>query len=278
MISSGIGIVAMPMSLLLTSGEFDLSVGSVYALVPCTTEALFRLYGVNVWVGALLGIGLAILLGLVNGFFVVKVGVQSFIVTMATWFFYGSLALIVAGGLPESIPTGLFYYLGGYVGNLKLNFSTESIWLFALAVVFYVILEMTKHGNWSMATGSSRGAAAVMGVKTGRVKVINFVLTSTFAGLIGILDLARMSAVTPTGGSLLTFETIAAAVIGGTSLSGGSGSITGTLIGSIMLGMVFNGLILIGMGWYWFEGFVGAVILVACILNLRITRLRGAYA
>jgi ribose/xylose/arabinose/galactoside ABC-type transport system permease subunit len=276
MISSGIGIVAMPMALLLTSGEFDLSVGSVYALVPCTTEALFRLYGVNVWVGSVLGILLAILLGLVNGFFVVKVGVQSFIVTMATWFFYGSLALIVAGGLPESIPTGLFYYLGGYVG--RYNFSIEAIWLFAFAVVFYVILEMTKHGNWSMATGSNRGAATVMGVNTGRVKMINFVLTSTFAGLIGILDLARMSAVTPTGGSLLTFETIAAAVIGGTSLSGGSGSIAGTLIGSILLGMVFNGLILIGMGWYWFEGFVGAVILVACILNLRITRLRGAYA
>jgi simple sugar transport system permease protein len=274
MISSGIGIVAMPMALLLTSGEFDLSVGSVYALVPCTTEALFRLYGVNIWVGAILGILLAILLGLVNGFFVVKVGVQSFIVTMATWFFYGSLALIVAGGLPESIPTGLFYYIGGYVGD----FSIEAIWLFGFAIVFYVILEMTKHGNWSMATGSSRGAATVMGVKTGRVKVINFVLTSTFAGLLGILDLARMSAVTPTGGSLLTFETIAAAVIGGTSLSGGSGSISGTLIGSILLGMVFNGLILIGMGWYWFQGFVGAVILVACILNLRITRLRGAYA
>jgi simple sugar transport system permease protein len=128
-----------------------------------------------------------------------------------------------------------------------------------------------------MATGSNRSAATVMGVKTGRVKVINFIMTSTFAGLVGILDLSRISAVTPTQGSLLTFEAIAAAVIGGTSLMGGSGSIIGTLIGSILLGMVYNGLILVGMGWYWFEGFVGAIIVVACIVNLRLMRLRGAY-
>jgi simple sugar transport system permease protein len=275
MISSGIGLVAMPMALLLISGEFDLSVGSVYALVPCTAQALYRLYGFNIWVAALISILLAMLLGLVNGLFVVKVGVQSFIVTMATWFFYGSLALIVAGGLPESIPTTWFYFIGGYVGPY--DFAMEAVWLFAFAIIFYVILEMTKHGNWSMATGSNKGAAGMMGVKTGRVKVINFVLTSTFAGLVGILDLARMSAVTPTQGSLLTFETIAAAVIGGTSLMGGSGSILGTLIGAILLGMVYNGLILIGMGWYWFQGFVGAIILIACIANVRITRMRGAY-
>jgi simple sugar transport system permease protein len=275
MISSGIGLVAMPMALLLVSGEFDLSVGSAYALVPCTVQALVKLYGFDIWVAAVAGICLAILLGLINGLFVVKVGVQSFIVTMATWFFYGSLALIVAGGLPEAIPTTSFYYIGGYVG--KYSFSMEAVWLFGFAVIFFIILEMTKHGNWSMATGSNKGAAAMMGVRTGRVKVINFVLTSTFAGLVGILDLARMSAVTPTQGSLLTFEAIAAAVIGGTSLMGGSGSILGALIGSILLGMVYNGLILIGMGWYWFQGFVGAIILVACIANLRITRLRGAY-
>jgi simple sugar transport system permease protein len=234
---------------------------------------LFRLYGLNIWVGAVVGILLAMLLGLANGLLVVKVGVQSFIVTMGTWFFYGSLALIVAGGLPESIPTTSFYLLGGYVGNL----SVEGIWLFAIAIVFYLVLEMTKHGNWSLATGSNKGAATVMGVKTGRVKVINFIITAAFAGLVGILDLSRISSVTPTQGSLLTFEAIAAAVIGGTSLTGGSGSIIGTLIGAILLGMVYNGLILIGMGWYWFEGFVGAIIVVACILNVRLTRLRGAY-
>jgi len=274
MISSGIGLVAMPMALLLVSGEFDLSVGSVYALVPCLTAALNRVYGFNIWVAALIGILVAILCGLVNGLLTAKVGIQSFIATMGTWFFYGSLALIVAAGLPESIPTTSFYFIGGYVEGLAM----ESIWLFAFAVIFYLVLEMTKHGNWSMATGSNREAAAMMGVKTGTVKIINFMITSGLAGLVGILDLSRMSAVTPTQGSLLTFEAIAAAVIGGTSLKGGSGYIFGTLIGAILLGMIYNGLILIGMGWYWFQGFVGAIVVIACIANLRIERFRGAYA
>jgi ribose/xylose/arabinose/galactoside ABC-type transport system permease subunit len=278
MMSSDVGLVAIPMALLLISGEFDLSVGSVYALVPIIANVMYKTVLPNIWITSIISLLMACMFGLANGLLTVKVGIPSFIVTMGTWFFFGSLALIVSGGLPQGIPTTSFYNLGGYVTISGLPFAVEMIWLAGTAVLFYLILEKTRHGNWSMGTGSNKMAAIMMGVKTNRVKIINFMLTSLFAGLLGILDLSRMSATTPTQGTALTFEAIAAAVIGGVSLSGGAGSIIGTLIGSILLGSIYNGLILIGAGYYWFQGFVGAIVVIAAVINLRVAKARGSNA
>lgn len=266
-----LGLVAMPMALLLISGEFDISIGSTYALAPTIVCLLLNSFGVNIWLATVIALVAAATCGLINSFFVTKLGILSFVATLGTMYIYRSVVLQISNGMPQAIPANpIFYLLGGEVKN----FSTSVLWLILFTAVFWITLERTKHGNWSMGTGSNVQAAAVMGINTNRVKTINFMLVAVFAGFTGILGLSWMSAVSPAQGVGLEFSSIAAAVIGGVSLRGGTGSIAGTLIGSMLLGMIQNGLILVGAGFYVYQGFIGAIVIIATILNLRIIRRR----
>jgi len=269
-----LGLVAIPMALLLISGEFDLSVGSIYALAPSVVCVLVNGFGINIWLATVIALVVAAACGLINAFLVTKLHIVSFIATLGTMYIFRSVVLQMTNGMPQAITSDPIYYLLG--GDVQ-NFSTTVVWLALFTTVFWIILENTKHGNWSMAAGSNVQAATIMGINVNRVKAINFILSAVFAGFTGILGLSWMSSVSPSQGGGLEFSSIAAAVIGGVSLKGGTGSIVGTLIGSLLLSMIQNGLILIGAGFYVYQGFVGAIVIIATILNLRIIRGR-AYA
>jgi ribose/xylose/arabinose/galactoside ABC-type transport system permease subunit len=284
--ASRVGIVASGMTLLMGSGEFDLSIGSVFALIPTIAFLLFE-SGVNIWIALAGAFGASILCGLFNGFIVVRMRIPSFISTLGMMFAYETIALILtAGGSKESPPVASFQWIFGR--GEPYHVPVLVIWWLAVTAACYVLLGKTKHGNWSLATGGNREAARAMGVNTGAVKVKNFILTSALAGLAGTLYATRMNAVYAIFGQGLELTVIGAVAIGGTSLFGGSATILGTAIASVLLGMVYLGLVTVlpstvsfgGIAnippMYLYEGGAGAIIVIMSLVNVTLDRMRAS--
>lgn len=267
-----IGIVAAGMTVLMVSGEFDLSVGSVFALTAVTTFYWTTL-GMNVWVASAIALGIACLAGLLNGMLVVYAGINSFITTLGTQFLFLSVALWSTNGYTVIPPTDpLFQFV---MGNGSIFGITDNIlWFIAIILVCQLLLWKTRHGNWSLAVGGRSSAAGAMGVPVARVKIMNFVLCSFLAGLGGLITLTRINSASGNSGVGLELETIASVVVGGTALYGGSGTVIGSLLGAILLGMIFIGVNIAGVTSYWFEGVTGVVLVITAVLNQRIYRLR----
>lgn len=267
-----IGVVAAGMTVLMVSGEFDLSIGSVFALTA-VTDFYWTAQGMNVWVATAISLTIACLAGLLNGVLVVKMGINSFITTLGTQFLFLSLALVATNGytvIPPSDP--LFQFVMGN-GNI-FGITDNILWFIAFIILCQLLLSKTRHGNWSMAVGGRATAAAAMGVPVGRVKILNFVLCSFLAGLGGLVTLTRVNSASGNSGLGLELECIAAVVVGGTALYGGSGTVIGSMLGALLLGIIFIGVNIAGVTSYWFEGVTGVVLVITAILNQRIYNLR----
>jgi len=266
-----VAIVGIVMTLLLASGAFDLSVGSIFALSAVMMAHLAAL-GLSVWILPFLSFAIGAGLGYVNGFLTTKIRLPAFIVTLGTLFLYRSLAMILSGGWPVLFPQPPEFRaaFGGDIFGL----STSILWLILIAFVFWFILTRTRYGNWSLATGGGEAAAIAAGVNTKMVKTINFMLIGALTSFNGLIQMSRMNSIAPTSGMGLEFESIGAAVIGGTSLFGGSATVLGTILGAFFVSMVRDGLTLMGVGAYYFEGFLGAIVIIAVIINTIIERRR----
>jgi ribose/xylose/arabinose/galactoside ABC-type transport system permease subunit len=263
------GITGIGITMLMIGGEFDLSVGSVYSFAPLIGAWLWLKIGWGIYPAFGVAMGMSLAIGLLNGFVTTKLKIPSFIATLATMFFFKGLALVVTGGYAIS-------YFGSEplimaLGQASIGpFSVSVIWYVALGAVLTVVLRRLRFGNWVQATGGDREAARSMGVPVDRVKIICFALSASLAGLAGLITFASFGTVTPAQGADLPLIAIVVAVVGGTSLLGGQGSIVGAMVGSVVLGMTFSGLVLIGAPPQWFTSFVGIVLLVAVLVNLRI--------
>ncbi|OYT62812.1 MAG: ABC transporter permease [Thermofilum sp. ex4484_15] len=269
-IASELGMVTVGVALLLISGEFNLAVSSIYCLSPIVLTMLAN-NGINVAVAALTGLAVAALVGYVEGLIVVKTKVHSFIVSLGFMMFLRGVDLVITGGVPLDY-YGPEYFLKIFNGRLFGNARTSLLWLLATIGLFTVILHATKYGNWCYATGGNPTVAKEVGVNTDRVKVLNFILSSVLAGLAGYLSLSRIAVVDPTLGYGLELESIAAAVIGGCSLLGGFGSIIGASLGALIIAMTRVGLVLAGANPYWYQAFLGLILLASIIINLRIMK------
>jgi simple sugar transport system permease protein len=265
-----LGIVAIGITMLMISGEFDLSVGSTFAVVPMVL-ALSINNKINPFLGFIFGIFLGAFIGYLNGIVTLKTEIPSFITTLGSMMFLRGILLAVTGGFPimlqEDIPF-LKYFGGVCIGGLRYS----GIWFIILAIIFAFILERTKFGNWTFATGGNLLASKALGINTNKVKLINFIICSFMAGLAGITTFARFKIIDPTLGQGMELEAIASAVIGGTFLSGGYGSIIGTFLGAFMIGMVRSGLVLAGAPAYWYRAFIGIVLIIAAIINTKIRK------
>ncbi len=265
-----LGIITIGMTVLMISGEFDLSVGSIFAVVPMVVALMIN-SGVSdvlaILVGMLLGMGT----GLLNGFITIKTGIPSFITTLGTMMFWRGILLAVTGGFPIILErySPALRCLGGEIGG---GFRYSGLWFVILAVAFWIVLERTSYGNWVFAVGGNVGAARALGIPVERVKLVNFLISSALAGLAGLTTFGRFKIVDPTLGRGLELEAIAASVIGGTLLTGGYGSILGAFIGALMIGMVRSGLVLAGAPAYWYRAFIGVILVVAAIINARIRK------
>ncbi|HPB07911.1 MAG TPA: ABC transporter permease [Rectinema sp.] len=264
-----LGIIAMAMTMLIISGEFDLSVGAIYAVTGVVTGILVKNMGINIWPAALIGFLTALLLGFVNGTLISTTKINSFIGTLSTQMIFRGIAMVLSQGQPISFLQSSIFFDAFGRAELFGNIPVQIFWLLAWTLISFYLLHRTSFGVKVFATGDNRLAADLSGIKTMRIKKTCFMITSAAAGLSSLISLAFLKTVTPTQGSGLELEAIAAGVIGGTSMSGGVGSILGTFIGTFIMAEVRTGLVLMGTDAYVQDAFVGLVIALAVIINVR---------
>ena len=271
-----LGLIALAMTLLMTSGEFDLSVGSVFGFAPVVMWTLFNAGFMPLFPAFIVALAVAIFIGFVSGIFVTRLGIPSFLVTLGMLLVVRGAALWLTSGFPQRTWDAGEQWLAGllvgdfYIGGLRIYMSL--IWFILIALCFHFLLNRTRFGNWIQATGGNSGAARNRGVPIKRVKLILFMLTSCMAGLAGIISSIRVSAANPNSGTGYELEVIAMVVIGGTVLTGGRGTIIGTVLGVLILRLMRNGIVLIGVPGLAYNIFIGAIILGMMALHAALER------
>ncbi len=271
-----LGLIALTMTLLMTSGEFDLSVGSLFGFSPVLMWTLFNGGLTSLEVAFAIAMAVAALIGLVNGWFVTKLKIPSFLVTLGMLLVVRGTALFITDGFPQRTWSASGQWLAQalvgdfYVGGFRVYMSL--FWFIAAAIALSYVLTETKAGNWILATGGNAGAARARGVNVNRTKVALFVLSSVMASLAGVISSIRTSAANPNSGTGYELEVIAMVVIGGTALTGGRGTIIGTVLGIFILRVMRNGIVLIGVPGLAYNIFIGAIILGMMALHSGLER------
>jgi simple sugar transport system permease protein len=263
-----VAIIAFGEIMLMIGGEIDLSAGMVFAFAPFVMHFAHEA-GLPAWFALIAGLVAAGLVGLVNGAVTVYLRIPSFVTTLGTLFFVNGFTLTISRGTPVSPPEdGLFAEIMGAWGY------SEFIWAIVLAAIMHVLLRHTRWGLHTIASGANPLGASEAGIHVRRLKLGNFILAAIFAGFTGTLECFRISSIDPqAGGNQIMFLAVAAAVIGGTPLAGGSGTIIGGLIGAAVLGILNDGFTLIGINAFTFNMILGAAILAAMIFNIHVVRL-----
>lgn len=239
-----ITIMAVAMTFVISTGEIDLSVGSTAALSAMTT-ALTLQAGMGIVAAAIVGLATGFIIGAINGLLVSRVLIPSFLVTLAMMEVGRGIAMWITGTAPVPILHDSYIFLFGS-GDI-LGIPVLLIWTVIIAVIGFILLNKTPFGRQTLATGGNEKAALFTGIKTARIKLTVFIFTGTMAGLAGMLYAGRLEAGRYTFGQGDELSVITAVILGGTSLAGGVGTVIGTVIGSIMIGTINNGLILMGL-------------------------------
>jgi len=264
-----LGIVVLGVGILMIAGEFDLSVGSVFALSPLIMVLAAGRWGVDPYLAIVLGLGVAVLVGYLNGWITLQFNIPSFVTTLGMLFMARSAAVVLSGGFPPPFPSDFPTDL--FVADLGL-FRTTMVWFAGFAVVLGIMLHFSNLGNWIFATGGQRQAAADMGIDTRRVKLFCFMLCSFLAGFAGMVTTLRLRSALPSLGEGVELQAIAAAVIGGTALTGGIGSMIGFIVGTALIRVIDNGLVMSRIDANWFKFAIGALTIFAVILNTWVRR------
>lgn len=271
-----LGLIALGMTLLMTAGEFDLSVGSVFGFSAVLMWTLFNAGVTSLEGGFLVAMAVAALVGLINGVFVTRLNIPSFLVTLGMLLVVRGTALYLTDGFPQRTWNAEGSWLPAIlvgrfdVGGLRIQMSL--IWFTLIALALGYLLNQTRFGNWIQASGGNPGAARARGVPVGSVKIALFMLCSMLAGFAGVISSIRTSAANPNSGTGYELEVIAMVVIGGTALMGGRGSILGTVLGIFILRIVRNGIVLIGVPGLAYNIFIGAIILGMMALHSWLER------
>jgi simple sugar transport system permease protein len=275
-----LGIIALGMTLLLTSGEIDLSVGSVFGFSAVIMWTLFNSGTASLEVAFVLAMLLAMLIGFANGWMVTRLKIPSFLVTLGMLLVVRGSALYITDGFPQRTwdagGSWLAEVLVGdfYIGDLRVWASL--LWFIAFALVLGYVLTQTKAGNWILASGGNPSSARARGVRVNRTKILLFMLTAALAAFAGIVSSIRTSAANPNSGTGYELEVIAMVVIGGTAMTGGRGTIIGTVLGVFILRVMRNGIILVGVPGLAYNIFVGAIILGMMALHSWLERRHNA--
>lgn len=281
-----LGIIALGMTLLMTSGEFDLSVGSVFGLAPVIMWTIYNAGTVSIEEGVRVGtttleggfmaaLLIAALIGFVNGWMVTKLRIPSFLVTLGMLLVARGTALYITDGFPQRTWTAespLMDIIVGdfYIGELRIYASL--LWFILLALILGYVLTQSKFGNWIQAAGGNPSAALARGVRVNRTKIALFILTAVLSAYAGVTSSIRVSAANPNSGNGYELEVIAMVVIGGTALSGGRGTIIGTVLGVFILRLMRNGIVLVGVPGLAYNIFIGAIILGMMALHSWLER------
>ncbi|MBN1341997.1 MAG: ABC transporter permease [Phycisphaerae bacterium] len=262
----GYAIMACGMTVLLVSGGFDLSVGSVSALSAMVAAVLMSEPSIALaWPWAMLiGLATGALLGLFNGLVVARLGINPFITTLGTMLLARGLTYIVSGGAGRSGFEPGFCWLGqGHVLGVQMPIVISLILVFLADL----LLRKSRFFRQNYYIGGNEQAARLSGIAVNRIKVFNYCLSGTLAALAGLLFAARLDAAMPNAGEGDELKVITAVIVGGASLSGGKGTVLGAFLGCLLLAMIRPAIDSLGIQDFWEKAVVGAVLLIAVILD-----------
>ncbi len=272
-------ILAIGEVLLLICGEIDLSVGFVYLFAPFLMHFLIDFYGVPGILAIIISLAFGLLVGWINGFLTVTMGLPSFITTLGTGFVLWGLTDTTSHAEPANIPASVAT-IGKYFGaqNAGGLFDWSAIiWAVALVAIFHVVLTRTRWGLHTVAVGGNMLGAREAGISVARIKYGNFMITGLLGALVGLQVAFYDNTIDPSSGQYTPmFYAVTAAVIGGTAMLGGSGTIIGGLLGAIVLALLTDGFNIIGISSNPLYMIFGGAILIAMIANVQLTRLREA--
>ncbi|NMH96952.1 ABC transporter permease [Pseudonocardia acidicola] len=278
--SSTIGIVAVGVALLMIGGEFDLSAGVSVVTSALAAALVSYQLSLNVWAGVVISLGVALLIGFINGYLVVRTGIPSFLITLSTFFMLRGINLGVTKALTGTVASDNASRLDGFstakaifASDLNLGFMTVKVtvlwWLLFVAIGTWVLLR-TRIGNWIFASGGNAASARAVGVPVPKVKIGLFMTVAFLGWFLGMHLLFNFSSVQSGLGVGNEFIYIIAAVVGGCLLTGGYGSVIGAAIGAFIFGMTTQGIVFAGFDPNWFFTFLGAMLLLAVLVNLYV--------
>ncbi|RKN07870.1 ABC transporter permease [Streptomyces radicis] len=280
--SSTLGIMGLSVALLMIGGEFDLSAGVAVTTSSLTASMFAFQLTLNVWMGVLVALVLALAIGAFNGIMLVKTGLPSFLITLGTFLMLQGLNLAVTKAITGHVATDSIRDMDGFDQARDLFASSVSIggtgiritvlWWLGFALLATWVLLRTTYGNWIFAVGGHRDSARAVGVPVTFVKVSLFMLVGFTAWFVGMHQLFAFNTIQSGGGVGNELLYIAAAVIGGCLLTGGFGSIPGPVIGAFLFGMVSQGIVYANWDADWFMFFLGSVLLLATLLNLYVRK------
>ncbi len=281
-VSAELAILAIPVALLMIGGEFDLSVGSTVGATGMVIAILSTQYGWNVWAAIVVALIFAVLIGMVNGYLVMRTRLPSFIVTLGTaYILYGMTAglttlltgLTVVNGVDQAPGFSSAHAVFATALGGGQQYPIEIIWALALVVLATWLLLGTSFGNWIFGVGGDANAARNIGVPVARVKILLFVGTALGACLLAIIQVMAFTNADVQRGQGLEFYAIVAAVVGGVLLTGGYGSAIGAMFGALVFGIVEEGIVFAGVDANWYKAVVGVILLLAVLLNSYVRKL-----
>jgi simple sugar transport system permease protein len=266
-----LGILAAAVALLMIGGEFDLSIGSIVGASSMSIMLLTRHFELGLISALIVSLLFALAIGLGNGLLVTRTGLPSFIVTLGTLFMVRGLTIAITRLLTRRTQLGGLADVSGYDFAAAV-FGNALIWCVLIASAGTWVLQRTHWGNWIFATGGHADAAARAGVPVQRVKIALFLFTAFAAWLVAVLQVVQYTGSDALRGEGQEFRAIVAAVIGGTLLTGGYGSVVGALLGALIFGMVQQGIVITGIDADWFQVFLGLMLVLAVIVNNFVRR------
>lgn len=263
---SVIGIVAIGVTFVIITSGIDLSSGSVIALTSVIVASVAQAGSYPVIIAILVALLVGLSTGVINGTLIAKGGIAPFIVTLGMMTAARGMALLYSGGRPIGGLSDTFQFIGqGIIFGLPIP-----ILIFAfIGIVSFVLLNKTKFGKYVYAIGGNEQAAMIAGVNVTKIKIMVYAYAGLLSGLAGMILTSRIASGQPTAGTMYELDAIAAAVIGGTSLAGGIGTIGGTIIGALIIGVMNNGLDLMNVSSYWQQILKGVIITVAVYIDAR---------
>jgi simple sugar transport system permease protein len=257
------------------NGEIDLSIGAMYLFTPFLFYKLHHA-GIPLYPAMIVSLLVAMLLGAVNGIAIAVVGISSFVATLGMLFVLDGVTLVMSHATPVNTPGTSVIGVNTFSQIFGGGTYSELFWALGIVIVLQLVLSFTRWGIYTVAVGGNRLGSAEAGISVRLVLIRNFVLCAGLAGLVGVLEAVRVTTATPdpSASNDILFQAISAAVIGGTILRGGSGTVVGALIGAFFLGVLHDGLILKGVSANYLDLYLGFAILIAMAMNTLVSRVR----
>jgi len=281
-VAAEIGILAVPVSLLMIGGEFDLSIGTMIGAAGMIIALLAGTYGYPFWFGIGIAAVFALVVGFLNGVIVVWTRLPSFIVTLGTQFILAGVTIGMTRHLTGLTTIGQLDVAQGFA-TARAIFATRLGGVYAISILWWLaivalatwVLLRTRFGNWTYGAGGNAEAARNLGVPVARVKILLFMCTALAAWLVATIEASSFKNSDVLRGTGREFEAIIATVIGGTLLTGGYGSVIGPALGALIFGMVSQGIVIAGVDSDWYKAFLGGMLILAVLLNNYIRRRVG---